>query len=362
VYFVEEPVPTDGATRLVVTRSKEGVYVVVPHVAHLHAGDSADAELEQARMLREFLRAERVRDYVLWYYTPMPLPLTKDLAPLAIVYDCMDQLSAFKNAPACLIERERELLATADVVFTGGHALFEAKKHLHSNIHAFPSSVDVSHFGQARLEQDEPEDQRAIPHPRLGFFGVVDERMDLELLAGVAAARPEWQLVILGPVVKIDEADLPRAPNIHYLGSKQYADLPQYISGWDVALLPFARNESTEFISPTKTPEYLAAGKPVVSTSIRDVVRPYEALRLVRIADTVSDFVAACQAAMEEPEGIRTLKVDAFLSHQSWDRTWRGMRERINAAVQRRNRAGILKIAKASAPELEPLDVASGGE
>ena len=106
--------------------------------------------------------------------------------------------------------------------------------------------------------------------------------MDFELLSGVARARPGWSFVMLGPVVKIDEESLPRAANIHYLGSKSYAELPRYASGWDVALLPFARNESTEFISPTKTPEYLAAGLPVVSTSIRDVVRPYQELGLVQ--------------------------------------------------------------------------------
>jgi glycosyltransferase involved in cell wall biosynthesis len=358
VYFVEEPIFGAGRARLLVTRSEEGVYVLVPHLED----GVADAELEQAAMLRDFLRSEHVLDYVLWYYTPMALPLAAELTPCAVIYDCMDQLCAFKNAPACLVERERELLATADLVFTGGHALFEAKKDLHSNIHAFPSSVDISHFAKARSIREEPADQRSILGPRLGFFGVVDERMDLRLLAGVAAARPDWQLVILGPVVKIDEADLPRAPNIHYLGGKSYAQLPEYIAGWDVALLPFARNESTEFISPTKTPEYLAAGKPVVSTSIRDVVRPYQGLGLVRIADTVLDFVAACEAAMEEPEGVRLLKADAFLSHQSWDKTWRQMRERIDAAVRKGRDTSSVGLNAASGADSESQSAVAGGE
>jgi UDP-galactopyranose mutase len=162
---------------------------------------------------------------------------------------------------------------------------------------------------------------------------VIDERMDLDLLRGIAAARPDWQLVMLGPVVKVEPAALPQAPNIHYLGSKQYDELPRYIAGWDVALLPFARNESTRFISPTKTPEYMAAGRPVVSTSIRDVVRPYGQQELVRIADTVEEFVAACDAAMAEDAIARRRQADAFLRQMSWDGTWARMRQLVDAAL-----------------------------
>jgi len=193
--------------------------------------------------------------------------------------------------------------------------------------------VDVGHFAQARAPQSDPEDQRSLQHPRLGFFGVIDERMDLELLAGVAAARPNWSLVLLGPVVKVAEEHLPRAANIHYLGCKSYQELPSYVSGWDVALLPFARNEATEFISPTKTPEYLAAGLPVVSTSIRDVVKPYLAAGLVRIADSVSDFVSACEASLAESPGPRLARGDEFLSHLSWDITYAAMAKHVDRAV-----------------------------
>src|SRR3954469_17485531 len=288
VYFFEEPVRHAGADNLELSVSAEGVHVIVPHLNH----ETRDADAVQAELLQKFMSEHNIEHYVTWYYTPMALPIARDLQPLATVYDCMDQLAAFKNAPPALLERETELFSKASVVFTGGQSLYEEKKHRHSNVHAFPSSVDVPHFMQARVPQGEPEDQKILPHPRLGFYGVIDERMDLELLAGVAAARPGWTIVLLGPVVKVEEGSLPRAANIHYLASKSYAALPSYAAGWDVALLPFARNESTEFISPTKTPEYLAAGLPVVSTSIRDVVRPYQALGLVRIADTVSDFVA----------------------------------------------------------------------
>jgi UDP-galactopyranose mutase len=163
-----------------------------------------------------------------------------------------------------MTDAERRLFEKADVVFTGGMSLYQAKRGKHRNIHAFPSSVDVAHFGSARQEQPEPPDQALLSHPRLGFFGVIDERLDLELLDRVSEARPDWQMVIVGPVVKIDPATLPRRANVHYLGGKSYTELPAYLSGWDVALLLFARNESTRFISPTKTPEYLAACRPVV--------------------------------------------------------------------------------------------------
>jgi UDP-galactopyranose mutase len=214
------------------------------------------------------------------------------------------------------------------VVFTGGPSLFETKRAQHSNVHLFPSSIDTAHFGKARLPQDDPADQAGIPHPRLGFFGVIDERMDLALLAGIARLRPDWHLALIGPVVKIEPQTLPQGPNIHYLGQKAYEQLPVYLAGWDVALMPFARNEATRFISPTKTPEYLAGGKPVVSTSIRDVVRPYGEQGLVRVADTPEDTVAAIEETLALPPAERAAwlaRVDGFLKDHSWNRTWAEM-------------------------------------
>jgi UDP-galactopyranose mutase len=186
--------------------------------------------------------------------------------------------------------------------------------------------VDVAHFSRARTPQPDPADQANIPHPRLGFYGVVDERMDLDLVEAVAREREQWHQVIVGPCVKIDEASLPRRPNIHYLGMKRYDELPAYLSGWDVALLPFARNESTRFISPTKTPEYLAAGRQVVSTSITDVVRPYGQLGFVGIADQPAAFIQAIEHALTVDAGDWLPRVDRFLADLSWDRTWASMR------------------------------------
>lgn len=335
VYFVEEPIFHDNATTATASFEAHGhLIVVVPQLPSRFTSQQVIAA--QRALLGQLISNERLNEYVLWYYTPSALRFSDHLTPQAIVYDCMDELSAFKNADPELPALERALFRRADLVLTGGQSLYEAKKHLHRNIHPLPSSVDFEHFGSARRSADDPVDQRAIPHPRLGFFGVLDERLDTHLLDGIAQARPDWQLVIIGPVVKIDAADLPRRPNIHYLGPKSYNELPRYIAGWDVALLLFARNDATRFISPTKTPEYLAAGKPVVSTSIRDVVSPYGDNGLVRIADAVPDFVQACECCLAEAPDERRSRADEFLRGTSWDRTWSKTAMLLNQITGRR--------------------------
>jgi UDP-galactopyranose mutase len=350
VFFIEEPIYDEGHARLDVSGRDGGVTVVVPHLPH--GMDTEAAEAAQQELICQLFTAHDIDEHVLWYYTPMAMRWTRHLNPLAVVYDCMDELSAFKGAPPSLRRREAELFERADLVFTGGQSLYEAKRDQHPQVYAFPSSIDAPHFAQARNLNGEPEDQAHIPHPRLGFFGVIDERMNLELVDAVAAARPDWQLVLIGPVVKIDPADLPRRANIHYPGSKSYAELPAYLAGWDVALMPFALNESTRFISPTKTPEYLAAGRPVVSTSIRDVVRPYGESGMVRIADTPEEFIAACEAALSEDQTELMQEVDAFLAQTSWDRTWGRMRELIEDVVSER-RAAL--VAAAQSQEVRPV-------
>ncbi|HUP40971.1 MAG TPA: glycosyltransferase [Vicinamibacterales bacterium] len=322
VFYFEEPIFDVDTPELRITRD-QGVYVCEPHLPRDLSPDATTTELR--RLLYEMQVKSKIDRPVMWYYTPMALDFARDITSSAIVFDCMDELSAFHGAPRELLKREAELLKRADLVFTGGQSLYEAKRERHRRAYAFPSSVDVPHFCSARQAKTDPVDQAAIPHPRLGFFGVVDERMDLSLLDAVATARPEWHLVILGPCVKIDPATLPRHSNIHYLGMKKYDELPAYLSGWDVALLPFAKNESTKFISPTKTPEYLAAGRRVVSTSVRDVVRPYGEQELVYIADRPEDFIRAIERALEPPPQGWRQRVDAFLSNLSWDRTWSEM-------------------------------------
>ncbi|MBL1178203.1 glycosyltransferase family 1 protein [Pantanalinema sp. GBBB05] len=336
VFVVEEPIASpDDSWWLELSRREGGIWIAVPYLPQNISEE--DAIVLQKHLLDCLFAEAQIQFPILWYYTPMVLPFTHHLAAQAsaIVYDCMDELSAFQGAHPQIQAREAHLFKLADLVFTGGRSLYEAKQHQHSQVHAFPSSIDAAHFAQARKLTEEPSDQAAIPHPRLGFYGVVDERMDLALLEGIAKAKPDWHLVIIGPVVKIAPSTLPNHANIHYLGSKSYQELPSYLAGWDVALLPFAHNESTRFISPTKTPEYLAAGKPVVSTSIRDVVRPYGEARLVQIADTVSEFVAAIATALEhnltQAEWLH--QVDTFLAQTSWDRTWQAMNELIEAVI-----------------------------
>ena len=335
VFFFEEPVYSDGELKLDISQREEGVWVIVPRLPEGLLSEVAVEAVQQA-LLERLFEEHQIREHILWYYTPMALGFTRHLKPLATIYDCMDELTLFKNAPRAMKMREMELFKRADLVFTGGQSLYEAKRHQHQSIHAFPSSIDRAHFAQARDITEEPADQAHIPHPRLGFFGVVDERLDIELVDGIAAARPDWQLVVIGPIVKIDPKDLPNRPNIHYLGGKSYKELPSYIAGWDVAMLPFALNDSTRFISPTKTPEYLAAGKPVVSTSIRDVVRPYGEKGLVRIADTVAEFViAAAESGMDERviDDRWLREVDEFLAQTSWDKTWASMWKLIEEVV-----------------------------
>ncbi|MBA3439216.1 MAG: glycosyltransferase family 1 protein [Pyrinomonadaceae bacterium] len=331
VFFIEEPIFDAESPRLDSIQGTDNLTVIVPH---LPAGlDEEAVDLALQKLVDTLFMEHAISEYVLWYYTPMATTWTSHLEPLVVVYDCMDELSAFRDAPRRMKQQEAELFDRANLVFTGGQSLYEAKRDQHPHVYAFPSSIDAAHFAHAREIKEDPVDQAKIPFPRLGFFGVIDERLDVELIVGVAEARPDWHIVMIGPVVKIDPASLPRSSNIHYLGSKSYAELPSYIARWDVALLPFALNESTRFISPTKTPEYLAAGRPVVSTSIRDVVRPYGQQRLVRIADTVTDFVAAVEAAMTEEDEGRIRRVDSFLAQNSWDRTWARMRQLIENVI-----------------------------
>ena len=326
VYFFEEPVVAPGPPRLATSGAASGVTVVVPCLSQ--ELDEAQQIDVKKRLLNQLCQQERLVAPLLWYFTPMSSAFSSHLEAEMIVYDCMDELAAFCGAPPVMLEQERRLLQRADIVFTGGYSLYEAKRHLHGNVHLFPSSVDVAHFRAAREPLADPEDQAAIPYPRIGHYAVLDERLDTRLVAAIADARPDWQLILIGPVVKIAPEELPRRPNIHYLGRKSYAELPAYLAGWDAAFMPFAMNESTRLISPTKTPEYLAAGKAVVSTPIADVVRDYGSRGLVRIASTPIEFVSALEACLADQSRSGWLEaVDRQLETMSWDRTWSAMKK-----------------------------------
>lgn len=345
VFFIEEPIFLEtGEPHLVITPREENLFVVVPQFPHGTDGEQTKNVLTS--LLNDLIETNSIRDFISWYYTPMMLSWSADLKPLATVFDSMDELSLFKFAPPDLLANEEKLLAKADVVFTGGQSLFEAKKDRHQNIHAFPSSIDAKHFAKAFDVKEQPADQKAIPTPRIGFFGVIDERMDISLLAEIADLRPQFQFVMIGPIVKIDEKDLPRRANIHYLGGKKYDELPEYLAGWDAAMMPFALNESTRFISPTKTPEYLAAGKAVVSTPIQDVVRPYGENNLAYIAANAEEFVAAIENALQENAVERQIKVDGFLANTSWDKTFEAMKKLIGEAIENRNVKSLAAVSE----------------
>lgn len=345
VFFVEEPIfdaqPGEGHMEMRIC-PQTGVRVVVPHLAE--GGEATNRQL--SNLIEELAIAEKIDKPMAWFYTPMALEFfPASLQPSLIVYDCMDELSQFRGAPPRMLQMEEQLLQQADVVFTGGVSLYEAKQHKHDNVHAMPSGVDIHHFTAARSTLDEHGEHRDIPAPRIGYAGVIDERIDLDVVEALAAENPEWQIVMIGPVAKIPADQLPQRPNLHWLGMKAYGDLPKYFAGWDVAIMPFALNEATQFISPTKTPEYLAAGLPVVSTAVRDVVRPYGDADMVRIGHSVPEFVEQVAAALEQPVPEQTrVRIDAHLQRQSWDSVWDRMSGLISKCLAAQQKKEVVNV------------------
>lgn len=339
VYFLEEPVFDPAEPWMEMTSPAKGVVVCRPHTPIADKG-FADLQFPVLRtLLQQLVQEQDIGLPVAWLYTPMALPLLEGLDVAGVVYDCMDELSAFLNAPPELLPREAALLKMADVVFTGGPSLYRAKQALHPNVHCFPSSVQQEHFGRARDASIDHPEQQGIPHPRLGFFGVIDERFDPVSISLLADAHPDWHVVLVGPVVKIDHASLPTRPNIHYMGQRSYQDLPAFLAGWDVCLLPFAINDATRFISPTKVLEYMAAEKPIVSSPVTDVVEPYG--HIVRIGEHSQAFVTACEQALAEPAGAwskRLAQMREVVRSTSWEMTATKMGALIESAVQMRKK------------------------
>ncbi|RIK41857.1 MAG: glycosyl transferase [Chloroflexi bacterium] len=344
LFFVEEPMAdttiSEPVLKVYPGRTPQEVTVLCLHqpaqqdewIGH---GDPRTQD-EYERQLLDYLARQGVLDPLLWLYTPMAQPFVEALTPRLLIYDVMDELAAFKGAPEALKELDRRLLATADVVFAGGASLYRSRLPYAQNIHLFPSGVETAHFAQAANgDLSRPPDLAEVPAPVLGYFGVVDERMDLPLLAHLAQTHPDWQIVLVGPVIKIAPDDLPQAPNLHYLGMKEYRDLPAYLAYFDVALVPFAMNESTRFLSPTKTLEYLAAHKPVVSTPLPDIIELYG--DYIRIGETPHAFVEQVEAALaegNEERRVRRVKEQALLARNSWDTIAGQMDEQIQARLQ----------------------------
>ncbi len=358
VLYWEEPFWTDGAPPSVETHmADEGVMVVQPHIP-----GGCDPAQAQRELLDAFIRDRGAADPLLWYYTPQALEFSDHLRGRATVYDCMDELAAFAGADPSLPEHERRLMQRADLVFTGGHSLYEAKRHLHGSVHAFQSGVDAAHFMPARHGLADPADQSSIPRPRVGFYGVLDERLDRGLLAALADLRPGVQFVLVGPIAKLDFDELPQRGNVHYLGPKDYDELPAYAANWQAAMMPFAINAATRFISPTKTPEYLAAGLPVVSTPIADVIRQYGQVPGVQAAATPEGFADCIDQALmqaQRPEAWRP-GADAVLGGMSWDSIWEKMAAMIAGVCGARRTCAAVNGATGADGKYDYLIAAAG--
>lgn len=339
VLFVEEPVHDPDRCYVERLTLFPGVEVLRAHTPVPKGGFHDDQMPWLQRLFAGHFASHDFGDNgVVWFHTPMALPLLRHLRPSVVAYDCMDDLASFRGAPPALRARERTLMRLADVVFTGGLSLYRARRGKHANVHCFPSSVDAEHFASARAGREHPI-LDGIPHPRLGYIGVIDERLDMRLVARVADLRPEWHIVLVGPLAKIAPTDVPVRPNIHCIAQQAYEDLPAIVAGFDVALMPFALSEATRSISPTKTLEYMAAGRPVVSTSIRDVVESYAGT--VEIADGATAFVAACARVLDEDPAARAARHErmaAAVERTSWETTVAGMHAQIQELQRRRRR------------------------
>jgi glycosyltransferase involved in cell wall biosynthesis len=330
VYFFEEPLfDTDTEPFFSIAKREEHLHIVIPH---LNPGlTSEQIVIKLSSLVDKFLEDADLSDWIFWYYTPMALPFTDRFSPKLVIYDCMDELSGFKFAPKELVAYENRLFAKANLVFTGGYSLYEAKKSQHPMIFPFPSSIDKEHFAKARkLRKADPNET-----VKIGFYGVIDERFDIELIKNIADLQPNWIIELVGPIVKINSSDLPKNTNIKYLGQQSYQDLPNFLCEWDVALIPFLLNEATKFISPTKTPEYLAAGVPVVSTPIADVVNPYGHQNLVHIAKNHIEFIEAITLELNRKDREAWLvTIDNFLKDLSWDFTYAKMKKLIEGQIK----------------------------
>ncbi|MEO6508643.1 MAG: glycosyltransferase [Patescibacteria group bacterium] len=325
ILFVEEPIPFDNKNRGTanVIDGGNNITVIQPRIPY-------EAMVsEGVEVVEEYINDLKLKNPILWFYAPMYSDMLNRIEHSLVVYDCMDELAAFKGAPVELITNEKYLISQADVVFTGGKSLYESKKKLHNNVYCFPSSVDRKHFEKVSKKSTTiPADLATLQHPVVGFYGVIDERIDLTLLDTVSKSLPDISFVMIGPVVKIDEAELPRNPNVHYLGGKSYDELPHYLKGIDIAMMPFAMNQHTKYISPTKTLEFMAALKPIISTPIYDVVRDYK--KEVAISSSAKEFVKAIKTYLKETPAqkkIREQLETEIIDRTSWDNTALAMQQ-----------------------------------
>jgi glycosyltransferase involved in cell wall biosynthesis len=344
IAFIEEPLYDGADITLAIIEPMPNVVRIVPHIPQsLRTGVDAECAMMLPHLQRAFgehpLLAGRFQRVIQWFYSPtVAPPFLGMLDAAAVVYDCMDELANFRFAPADLPQREAALLTRADVVFTGGYQLYSKKSKGHRNVHFYGCGVDVDHYEKARrADTPLPSDVASLPRPVLGYFGVIDERLDYELIDSLATAFLDGSIVMVGPLAKIDPAVLPRRSNVHWLGQRSYDELPAYVKAFDVCLMPFALNDATQNINPTKTLEYMAAGKPVVSTAVPDVVRNFTPI--VQVARSSAEFVKLARLAAQTPNAEMLARGLERACAATWDSVVAAMREHTIAAVRARQPA-----------------------
>ena len=336
--FVEEPVfLQEGQEPFLHVRESHGILIAQPHVPPQREW-LPEVSPSNQQIIRElvapFIRERGFTHGIRWHYAPMAIYMRDLQEPSAVVYDCMDELSAFRGAPPALVECERQLMSEADLMFTGGLSMYQNKRQHHGNCHRFDSGVDVEHFAQATHPNTPvPEDARDRPRPILGYYGVIDERMDYDTIRALSQAFPEATLLLVGPVTKVDPAELPRAENIVYVGQRSYADLPRYLKAFDVALVPFADNAATRFLSPTKTLEYFAGRKPVISSPINDIVENYA--DTVWIARSPEEYVSAVREVLQGNHAERAERGLRYAREKTWDAIVRQMEELLSEVEEK---------------------------
>jgi glycosyltransferase involved in cell wall biosynthesis len=284
--------------------------------------------------VRHFARRAGLERPILWTFLPTTVTLVGRLGESRVIYHCVDEYAAFAGVPREAFRRmEHDLVRRADLVITSADSLCQERRRLNPSTFFVSHGVDVAHFSRTLDPEMAPAPEvRGLPGPVVGFFGLLAEWVDLEMIREMARRRPDWSFVLVGKAT-VDTAALRAMPNVRLLGQKPYASLPAYCRAFDVGLIPFKRDELTEKANPLKLREYLAAGLPVVSSDLPEV-RKYK--DLVHLANGADGFIAAVERALRErSETAARARVDA-MKHESWEARVEEISELIEGAHGRK--------------------------
>ena len=276
------------------------LHVVTPLVIPFH--DMKGVPTFNAWFLAHYIRRQASRlgmkDFQLWTFLPTTAPMIRYLKPQKVIYYCVDEWSAFSFLNGRLMEQmEADLIKQSDVVITSAEKLYASKRHLHPKTYLVPHGVDSEHFGKACLPGTiVPKELEGLPIPIIGFWGLIHEWIDIDLIYHVASQRPQWSFVLIGKV-GVDCSSLKKLSNVHLLGVRSYDTLPAFAKGFAVGIMPFKINRLTENVNPIKLREYLAAGLSVVSTPLPEA-RAYRGV--VRFGANVDEFVEALDLAVRD--------------------------------------------------------------